>query len=106
MYKIVFFVPETHLDAVKEAMFTAGAGTIGNYDRCSWQVLGLGQFRPLPGAEPHIGEVESVTQVPEYRVEMICAAAHARAAVAALQAAHPYEEPAFDVMPLLDPQVL
>jgi hypothetical protein len=56
MYKLCFFVPESHLETVKEAIFEAGAGRIGDYDRCCWQVLGDGQFRPLPGSQPFSGK--------------------------------------------------
>lgn len=97
MYKLCFFVPPAQVEQVKQAVFVAGAGRIGNYDCCSWQVLGQGQFRPLLGSNPHIGQQDSLEQVEEFRVEMVCAAEHIRAAVAALRAAHPYEEPAFDV---------
>lgn len=100
MFKIVFFVPETHLGAVKEALFAAGAGRIGNYDRCAWQVKGQGQFRPLPGSHPHIGEQGELEVVDEYRVELVCPAGQLAAAVAALRASHPYETPAFDVLRL------
>lgn len=106
MYKLVFFVPESHLEIVKAAVFLAGAGKIGNYDQCCWQVLGQGQFRPLPGANPHCGEVGKQEFLPEYRVELVCAEQYIRAAIAALRAAHPYEEPAFDVSLLVDSEVL
>lgn len=96
MYKLCFFVPETHLDAVKQAIFQAGAGRIGDYDQCCWQIKGQGQFRPLPGSQPFIGESGALEVVEEYRVEMVCADDRIRAAVAALKRAHPYEEPAFD----------
>ena len=97
MYKLVFFVPESHLEQVKTAVFSAGAGRIGNYDQCCWQVPGSGQFRPLAGANPYIGNSGQLETLPEYRVEMVCADEFIQAAVAALRAAHPYEEPAFDV---------
>lgn len=104
MYKFCFFVPQEALESVKAACFTVGAGRIGNYDRCCWQVLGEGQFRPLAGSNPHIGNapVDAAAQglletVPEYRVEMVCDDTVIRAAVAAMKAAHPYEEPAYDV---------
>lgn len=100
MYKLCFFVPVTALEQVKQAVFSAGAGRIGNYDCCSWQVLGLGQFRPLPGSNPHIGQQDKLERLEEFRVEMVCADEHIRAAIAALRAAHPYEEPAFDVFRL------
>lgn len=101
MYKLVFFVPESHLEVVKSAVFATGAGRIGNYDQCCWQIAGLGQFRPLAGANPYIGRTGQLESVPEYRVEMVCADEFIQAAIAALRAAHPYEEPAFDVWPLV-----
>ncbi len=100
MYKLCVYVPETHLEAVKDALFAAGAGRIGDYDQCCWQVLGLGQFRPLAGSDPHLGSQNSLTQVPEYRVEMVCADELIGAALTALRLSHPYEEPAFDVWQL------
>ena len=102
MYKICFYVPKSHLEAVKEALFLAGAGRIGNYDKCSWQCLGEGQFRPLAGSQPTIGQQDVVEVVAEYKVELVCADAHINDAIAALKAAHPYEEPAFDVMKMSD----
>ena len=102
MYKITFFVPVTHVESVKTALFAAGAGRIGDYDACAWQVLGIGQFRPLPGANPFLGEVGAVETVAEYRVELVCADDSLKAAVAALRASHPYEEPAYDVVHLVD----
>ena len=102
MYRISFYVPESHLEAVKAALFAAGAGRIGAYDCCAWQVKGQGQFRPLAGSAPHIGQQGVVATVDEYRVELVCDEAHVRAAVAALRQAHPYEEPAFAVVKLED----
>ena len=106
MYKLVFFVPESHLDLVKAAVFTAGAGRIGQYDQCCWQILGQGQFRPLPGAVPFIGVEGQLEYLPEYRVEMVCADEHINQAITALRAAHPYEEPAFDVWRLANSEAL
>lgn len=97
MYKLVFFVPESHVDAVKEAVFEAGAGQQGDYDSCCWQVLGEGQFRPLENSQPFIGVPGEVETVPEYRVEMLCAEDCAKQVIVALKQAHPYEEPAFDL---------
>jgi hypothetical protein len=97
VHKLVFFVPESHLEQVKAAVFSAGAGQMGNYDQCCWQVLGQGQFRPLAGSSPFIGEQDRLTSLPEYRVEVICADKDIDAAVAALRLAHPYEEPVFDL---------
>lgn len=101
MYKLCFYVPETHVDAVKQAAFDAGAGHVGDYDSCSWQVLGSGQFRPLAGSAPFLGQQGNVQIVPEYRVEMVCTAACIKAAVSAMLAAHPYEEPAWDVIAMV-----
>lgn len=101
MYKLCFYVPDSHLEAVKQAVFAAGAGRIGDYDSCCWQVAGDGQFRPLEGSQPYLGQQGSVEQVPEFRVEMVCDQQHIKAVVAALLEAHPYEEPAWDVIALV-----
>lgn len=100
MYKLVFFVPESHLESVKSAVFAADAGAIGNYDQCCWQVLGQGQFRSLAGSNPYIGQSNTLEIVPEYRVEMVCADSCIAQAVTALRKSHPYEEPAIDVWKL------
>jgi structural hemagglutinin/hemolysin toxin protein RtxA len=97
MYKICFYVPESHLEQVKNAMFSAGAGKIGNYSCCAWQVAGEGQFMPLTGSHAFIGEQDQREKVAEYKVEMVCAKAHIHAVIAALKTAHPYEEPAYQV---------
>jgi len=102
MYKLCFFVPETHLDSVKQAVFDAGGGRMGDYDNCCWQVKGCGQFRPLPGSSPFIGKVNELETVDEYRVELVCEDACMAAVVAALKQAHPYEEAAYDVIRLAD----
>lgn len=100
MYKLAFFVPVDHKEAVKNAIFATGAGRIGNYDCCSWEVLGTGQFRALQGSNPFIGQQGIVETVQEYRVELVCEDHLIAAAIAALRSAHPYEEPAFDVWKL------
>jgi hypothetical protein len=102
MYKLVFFVPESHLELVKSAVFAAGAGAIGNYDQCCWQTKGIGQFRPLTGSKPFVGQAQQLEQVTEYRVEMVCDDALITSAITALRAAHPYEEPAIDVWQLAE----
>jgi hypothetical protein len=99
--KLVVFVPPEALDAVRDAVFAAGAGRIGEYERCSWYTQGTGTFRPLPGANPAVGEVGEEEHVAEVRLETVFPAGRHDAVVAALRAAHPYEEPAFDVYPLL-----
>lgn len=99
-YKLCVYVPEAALEAVKDAVFAAGAGRQGAYDRCCWQVRGEGQFRPLAGSDPHVGSLGRVERVAEYRVEMLCPADRVAEVVAALRNAHPYEEPAFDLVRL------
>ena len=95
VYKLEFYVPESHAESVKEAVFRTGAGTIGDYDRCCWQPPGKGQFRPLEGATPFLGSQGETERVAELKVELVCEAAVARDAVAALLEAHPYEEVAY-----------
>ncbi|GAB2523405.1 NGG1p interacting factor NIF3 [Microbulbifer agarilyticus] len=102
MYKLCIYVPETHLEPLKEAIFDAGAGRIGDYDRCCWQVLGTGQFRPLDDSQPFIGQRGQVEQVAEYRVETVCADDVVDEVLAAMRRAHPYEEVAFDLWRLDD----
>jgi hypothetical protein len=97
MYKIAVFVPEDALELVKEAMFAAGGGRIGNYEACSWQTLGQGQFRPLQGSQPAIGTKGKLEQVSEYRVEMVCTGDKIKQVAEALKHAHPYEEPSYDI---------
>ncbi|MFC6635111.1 YqfO family protein [Microbulbifer taiwanensis] len=97
MYKLCIYIPESHLEQVKSALFAAGAGRIGDYDSCCFQLKGSGQFRPLDGSRPFIGRTGEVEQVAEYRVEMVCEDERVDAALAALRGAHPYEEPVFDL---------
>ena len=101
MYSLCLYAPETSLEAVKTAVFAAGAGRIGNYDQCCWQVAGQGQFRPLKGSDPAIGVQDDLETLQEYRVEMVCAPGCIRAAVEAMKAAHPYEEPAWHVLKMV-----
>ncbi|MDX1574405.1 MAG: NGG1p interacting factor NIF3 [Methylophaga sp.] len=96
MHKLVFFVPETHKERVKQAVFDAGAGQFDGYDCCSWETLGNGQFRPLAGSQPFIGEQGQIEQVSEYRVEVICADDQLKTIITALLLAHPYETPAYE----------
>jgi hypothetical protein len=102
MYKLCFYVPVLQLESVKEAVFAAGAGKIGNYEACAWQVLGKGQFRAQGEANPFIGQVGQLEQVEEYRVEMVVEAHCIVDVIHALKAAHPYETPAYDVTLLCD----
>lgn len=102
MYKICFYVPYDHVEKVKQAIFDAGAGRIGNYDNCSWQCPGIGQFRALNGSQPFIGEQDKIEKVDEYKVEMVCDEKNIKAAMKALKSTHPYEEPAYEVYKLED----
>ena len=102
MFKLAFFVPESHVEQVKSAVFAAGAGRIGAYDQCSWQVLGHGQFRPLDGSQPFIGQGGVVEQVQEWKVELVVADELIHQVVAALKQSHPYETPAYEVWRLED----
>lgn len=98
--KIVTFVPEPDAEKLLDALAAAGAGELGDYARCAWTSSGVGTFLPRPGARPAIGEVGEVTRVDETRIEMVLARSRRFDVVAALRAAHPYEEPAFDVFEL------
>lgn len=105
-YKLCFYVPESHLEIVKAAVFNAGAGRIGNYDNCCWQILGEGQFRPLSGSSPYVGKSGRVERVAEYRVEMVCEQQYLGEVIAALTHSHPYETPAYDLLAVIDPNAL
>lgn len=102
MYKLAFFVPASHVDVVKAAVFAAGGGRIGDYDHCAWQTLGQGQFRPLDGSQPFLGQTGQVEVVEEWKVELVVADDMIAQVVAALRLSHPYETPAFEVWRLLD----
>jgi hypothetical protein len=100
--KLVWFVPEDALDATRDAVFAAGAGTIGDYERCSWYAAGTGTFFGGDATDPAVGERGSEERVAELRVETVVPADALGEVIEALRRAHPYEEPAYDVYPLLD----
>lgn len=100
MYKLAFFVPKEQKEDVKEALFAIGVGSYENYDKCSWEVAGTGQFRALLGANPFLGQVGNVETVEEFKVEMICKDNLIRKAVQTLKDVHPYEEVAYEVIHL------
>lgn len=102
MYKLVVYIPEKSLEKVKKALFSAGAGRLGNYDSCAWQTKGTGQFRPLEGSDPHIGHQGEVETLVEWRLETLVEASLAVDVKNALLAAHPYEEPAFEFLPCVE----
>ncbi len=97
MYVLVVYIPEGHLYRVKQALFQAGAGAIGSYSECSWEVKGWGQYRPLEGSDPYLGERGMLNRVTEYRVEITVPDASLKAVIQALHQAHPYETPAYHV---------
>ena len=95
------FVPADALDGVRDAIFSAGAGQIGDYERCSWYTEGTGTFFGGESTSPALGQSGREERVPELRLETVFPEERHHAVVAALRAAHPYEEPAYDVYPLL-----
>ncbi|WP_372739035.1 NGG1p interacting factor NIF3 [Neptunomonas sp.] len=102
MYQLVFYVPESHREAVKTALFAQGAGRIGDYDSCCWQVQGQGQFRPMEGSQPFIGKRGQLEKIAEWKVEMVCEDHLIKAVVKTLKAVHPFEEVAYRVYRLAD----
>jgi len=101
-YKLVWFVPREAVDATREAVFAAGAGRIGDYARCSWYTAGTGTFLGGAGTDPSIGEPGREQRVSELRVETVVPAERAAEIVDALVAAHPYEEVAYELYPLVE----
>jgi hypothetical protein len=101
LYRLEFYVPETHLERVKQALFSVGAGKVGNYDSCAWQTEGRGQYRPLENSEPFAGETQKLEVVTEFKVEMVVQKHLLGNAVATLRQTHPYEEVAFAVLAML-----
>lgn len=97
MYRINLYVPVEHAEAVKQAMFAAGAGRIGLYEHCCFEYRGTGQFKPMTGSDAFIGEVGTLEKVQELKIEMVCDSIHIKDVLTAMMAAHPYEEPAYDV---------
>lgn len=97
MHKITFYVPESHLEIVKKAMFNKGAGKIGHYCQCAWQTKGIGQFKALSGSQPHVGKIDEIEIVEEYLVEMVCEDNYLNDVLTELIKSHPYETPAYSV---------
>ncbi len=100
-YKLVFYVPKNDAQLVENAIFETGAGELGDYSKCSFKVLGHGQFLPGKNAKPAIGQCHKLEIVEEYRVEILCLAKNLHQAIEALKKAHPYEEVAYEVYPIL-----
>lgn len=100
--KIVVFVPITHVDIIRNVIGKVGGGLIGNYDYCSFSSVGIGRFRPNDKAKPHIGKANKLEKVEEERIEFICPKEKARFIIKEIKKAHPYEEVALDIYPLID----
>lgn len=99
-YRLDVYVPDSHVEAVKTAIFGAGAGYFGNYDSCCWQTEGTGQFRPLEGAHPFYGEQGRVERVKEWKLEFVVEETVLGAVLTALKESHPYETPSFQYWPV------
>ena len=99
-FRLDVYVPESHVESVKSALFEAGAGNFGNYDSCCWQTEGTGQFRPLEGAQPFYGEPGRVEHVKEWKLEFVVEETVLGAVLAALKRSHPYETPSFQYWPV------
>jgi len=95
MNVLIVYVPLEAAERVKQAMFDAGAGKLGAYDHCCWQVEGMGQFRPLAGSQPHLGQQGKVEQVTELRLELLCPKVLLEPVIKAMKDVHPYESPAY-----------
>ncbi|MBT4803404.1 MAG: NGG1p interacting factor NIF3 [Legionellales bacterium] len=100
-FNFSFYVPTADVEAVKNAVFEAGAGVIGEYSCCGWQVLGQGQFIAGANSNPAMGEKNKMTSLDEYLVNIICAKDLMQKVLNAFFAAHPYEEPAYFFTPIL-----
>lgn len=101
LYKFVVYVPKEALSAVRDAIFAAGAGTLGAYSHCSFQMEGTGTFMPGEGTNPFIGKAGKLEYVSEEKMETVVPASKLRRTIAAMMKAHPYEEPAYDVFPMV-----
>ena len=95
-------MPDSHKEIVKNAMFASGAGRLGDYDCCSWETSGTGQFRPKSNSRPFIGNLDSLCFVPEWRVEMLVPKDKKNAIIKALLESHPYEQPAYELLLLVE----
>ena len=100
LYKIVTYVPHSHAECLRQAMWSAGAGSIGNYDNCSYNIDGNGTFKASASCNPYVGNVDELHTEPEQRIEMVVTKDKYSSVVSAIHSAHPYEEPAIDIIPL------
>ena len=98
MFILCVYVPETHVNEVKEAIFAYGGGKLGDYEGCAWQTKGVGQFTPLEGSDPYLGQRGRLQTVIEVKLEVIVAESKINAVIEAIKRSHPYEEPAYHYM--------
>jgi len=101
IYSLSYYIPEKDHERVKKALLASGAGNIGHYDQCAWEVLGQGQFRAQKGSQAHIGELDQLETILEYKVEMVCKELYIKAVIQTLLKEHPYEQPAYFVQPVM-----
>lgn len=97
MYKLNYFVPIEAKESTKQALFDIGVGRYENYECCSFETLGTGQFKPINNANPHIGQLDKIEKVQEFKVEVICSTELIKKAIEVLKEVHPYEEVAYEV---------
>lgn len=102
MYKLNYYVPVYAKEKTKQALFDIGVGMFGNYEYCSWETLGQGQFRPVVNANPAIGKLDELEVLAEYKIELICKGELIQDAVKVLKDTHPYEEVAYEVFKMED----
>ena len=102
MYKLNYYVPVNAKEKTKQALFDIGVGRFDNYECCSFETLGTGQFKPIKGANPSIGELNKLEILQEYKIEMICADELLKDAIRVLIESHPYEEVAYEVFRMED----
>lgn len=100
-YKLIVFTPDTDQEKLKTALFAAGAGKQGEYDQCCFELKGTGQFRPSEKTNPHLGKKGIVEKVDEIRSEFLVSKDDLKTVIEALYKTHPYEEPAFDIIELV-----
>ena len=101
-YLIIVYVPDTHTETVKKAIFATGAGQYKQYKDACWQTSGRGQFTPMDEAKPYIGQKNKLETVSELKIEIMCQESHLKDAIKALVSSHPYEEPAYHIIKRID----
>jgi hypothetical protein len=101
LLKLTVYVPDSHVEAVKQALFAAGAGVLGDYQHCAWQTLGTGQYQPTGDAQPFLGQVGQLHQLAEWKVEVVLPQVLKDSVRSALVSAHPYETPAYDFISIM-----